>query len=255
MQERSSGYGHCDEPGEEAETRAFAVSIWSAVPVPISRGADRRCTARCSWIRQLVVFAGFAQHAEAQEYVTEENRQFDVGAARGEPRIWPLVADLLEADAFVADLPALRGTRYAVEREPQATASTRSRCISVDIFDAATGETKFRRRTGLHRAVSISRAPITTGLVFHIEPGVLPGWPGWEKLAKTLKDAVDPELIEQLERFESAAVPGRPSISKVAVRVIDDAGTTSEVVLDLELGLPSSCRAEGQVASRLDHQR
>ena len=53
------------------------------------------------------------------------------------------------------------------------------------------------------------------------------------KLAKTLKGTVDEALMEQLQGFESLPF-GVGEHKKAAVRVIDDAGTTSEVVLDLE---------------------
>ena len=49
---------------------------------------------------------------------------------------------------------------------------------------------------------------------------------------ETLKGTVDEELMEQLESFESLPFEAGEH-GKAAVRVVDDAGTTSEVVLDL----------------------
>jgi adenine-specific DNA-methyltransferase len=100
--------------------------------------------------------------------------------------------------------------------------------LGVDQLDAATGETKF---VGDEYVAAWFLDTDYDGLVFRTRQAFFPNG-GWEKLAKTLKGTVDEELMEQLERFES--IPFAPGENrKAAVRVVDDAGTTSEVVLEL----------------------
>jgi adenine-specific DNA-methyltransferase len=101
--------------------------------------------------------------------------------------------------------------------------------LGVDIFDASTGETKF---VGDEYVAAWFLDTDYDGLVFRTRQAFFPNG-GWEKLAKTLKGTIDEALMDQLERFES--IPFETGAEKkAAIRVVDDAGTTSEVVLDLD---------------------
>jgi adenine-specific DNA-methyltransferase len=173
----------------------------------------------------LVVFAGYAATAEAQQYVAKGKLgKFDVALLEANPDL--LVADLLKQTPssqtfrlFAAPdikLSANGGGEHTVE------------VLGVDIFDAASGETRF---VGEEYVAAWFLDTDYDGLVFHVDQAFFPDG-GWEKLAKTLKGSVDEELMEQLQRFESLPFKAGEH-KKTAVRVIDDAGTTSEVVLDL----------------------
>jgi len=173
----------------------------------------------------LVVFAGFAATAEAQQYVASGKvGRFQVALLEANPDL--LVADLLKQTPSSQTFRLFAAPDVKLNRKDGGQLTVE--VLGVDLFDAATGETRF---VGDEYVAAWFLDTDYDGLVFRTRQAFFPNG-GWEKLAKTLKGTVDEELMEQLERFES--IPFEPGENKkAAVRVVDDAGTTSEVVLDL----------------------
>jgi adenine-specific DNA-methyltransferase len=208
---------------EDGSERSFAVSVGPRFgPITVQQIDE---ALRDSYGYDLVVFAGYAATAEAQQYVAKGKLgRFDVALLEANPDL--LVADLLKQtpSSQTFRLFAAPDIKLNTNGDGDHTVEV----LGVDVFDAATGETRF---VGDEYVAAWFLDTDYDGLVFHVNQAFFPDG-GWEKLAKTLKGTVDPELIEQLERFESLPFRAREH-RKAAVRVIDDAGTTSEVVLDL----------------------
>lgn len=174
----------------------------------------------------LVVFAGFAADAEAQKYVAKGKLgKFNVALLEANPDL--LVGDLLKSTPSSQTFRLFSAPD--VQAKPAASGEVGVEVLGVDSFDASTGE-----------VVSRSQRDIAAwfldqdydGIVFHVNQAFFPRTGGWEALQRALKGTIDPELMEQLESFES--LPFKPGEhKKAAVRVVDDSGTTSEAVLDL----------------------
>jgi adenine-specific DNA-methyltransferase len=206
------------------EEKSFAVSIGPRFgPVTVQQ-IDAALHEAYGY--DLVVFAGFAATAEAQEYVAKGKLgKFDVALLEANPDL--LVADLLKQTPSSQTFRLFAAPDVKLNRNDDG--EHRVEVLGVDVFDAATGETRF---VGDEYVAAWFLDTDYDGLVFHVSQAFFPDG-GWVKLAKTLKGTVDPELITQLERFESLPFKAGEH-RKAAVRVIDDAGTTSEVVLDLQ---------------------
>jgi adenine-specific DNA-methyltransferase len=174
----------------------------------------------------LVVFAGFAATAEAQKYVAPGKLgKFNVGLLEVNPDL--LVGDLLKSTPSSQTFRLFAAPDIKLSKNDEAEHVVE--VLGVDIFDASTGKTRF---VGDEYIAAWFLDSDYDGLVFHVNQAFFPGG-ALEKLAKTLKGTVDEELMEQLQRFESLPFKAGEH-KKAAVRVIDDAGTTSEVVLDLD---------------------
>jgi adenine-specific DNA-methyltransferase len=208
---------------EDGAPKLFAVSIGPRFGPITVRQIDEALHDAYGY--DLVVFAGFAATAEAQQYVAGGKiGRFQVALLEANPDL--LVADLLKQtpSSQTFRLFAAPDVRLNQKDGGQLTVEV----LGVDLFDAATGETRF---VGDEYIAAWFLDTDYDGLVFRTRQAFFPNG-GWEKLAKTLKGTLDEELMEQLERFES--IPFEPGENKkAAVRVVDDAGTTSEVVLDL----------------------
>lgn len=208
---------------DDGSLRSFVVSLGPRFgPITVQQVDE---ALHDSYGYDLVAFAGFAATAEAQEYVTRGRvGKFDVALLEANPDL--LVGDLLKntTASQTFRLFAAPDIKLSVNVDGEYTVEV----LGVDIFDAATGETKF---VGDEYIAAWFLDTDYDGLVFHVNQAFFPDG-GWEKLAKTLKGTVDEELMEQLQRFESLPFKAGEH-KKAAVRVIDDAGTTSEVVLDL----------------------
>jgi adenine-specific DNA-methyltransferase len=207
---------------DDGSERAFAVSLGPRFgPVTVRQIDDALHEA---YGYDLVVFAGFAATAEAQEYVAKGKLgKFDVALLEANPDL--LVGDLLKATPSSQTFRLFAAPDVKLNRKQS---DLTVEVLGVDLFDAATGETKF---VGDEYVAAWFLDTDYDGLVFKTDQAFFPNG-GWEKLAKTLKGTVDEELMEQLERFESLPFTAGEH-GKAAVRVVDDAGTTSEVVLDL----------------------
>jgi adenine-specific DNA-methyltransferase len=173
----------------------------------------------------LVVLVGFAATAEAQQYVASGKiGRFQVALLEANPDL--LVADLLKQTPSSQTFRLFAAPDVTLNRNGDGKQTVQLR--GVDVFDAATGETKF---IGEEYVAAWFLDTDYDGLVFRTRQAFFPNR-GWERLAKTLKGTVDEELMDQFERFESIPFEAGEH-KKAAVRVVDDAGTTSEVVLGL----------------------
>ncbi len=208
---------------EDGAPKLFAVSIGPRFGPITVRQIDEALHDAYGY--DLVVFAGFAATAEAQQYVAGGKvGRFQVALLEANPDL--LVADLLKQTPSSQTFRLFAAPDVKLNRKDGGQLTVE--VLGVDLFDAATGETRF---VGDEYVAAWFLDTDYDGLVFRTRQAFFPNG-GWEKLAKTLKGTVDEELMEQLERFES--IPFEPGENKkAAVRVVDDAGTTSEVVLDL----------------------
>jgi len=175
----------------------------------------------------LVVFAGFEAHAEAQEMLARGRRgRYEVALLKANPDL--LVGDLLKhtTTSQTFRLFASPDVRVVQANGGEVTIDLQG----VDSFDALSG-----------RVSSVSREQIAAwfvdqnydGLVFHVTQAFFPKTDAWDQLQRALHGIVDPTLMEQLNSFES--LPFRPGESKrAAVRVITDDGNASETVLPLD---------------------
>jgi adenine-specific DNA-methyltransferase len=221
----NTGTLHAEGIYEDADgEKSFAVSLGPRFgPVTVQQIDEALHEA---YGYDLVVFAGFAATAEAQQYVANGKRgRFNVALLEVNPDL--LVGDLLKTtpSSQTFRLFAAPDVKLSKNGDGEHTVQV----LGVDLFDASTGATRF---VGDEYIAAWFLDTDYDGLVFHVNQAFFPDG-GWEKLAKTLKGTVDEELMEQLQSFESLPFKAGEH-RKAAVRVIDDAGTTSEVVLDLE---------------------
>ena len=176
----------------------------------------------------LVVFAGFAVTADAQEKLaTGKIGGTDVALLMANPDL--LVGDLLKntkaSQTFrlysAPDVKIFKdGSHFRVTVE------------GVDSFDAATGE-----------VISFGKSGISAwfldddydGAVFRVGQAFFPVTNGWEKLSKALRGTVDAELVEELHSWTSLPFDVGNS-GCIAVRVVSNDGNAAEVVLDLPKG-------------------
>lgn len=174
----------------------------------------------------LVVFAGFAASAEAQDYVGRGRiGRFNVAILEANPDL--LIGDLLKTT------PASQTFRLfsapEVKVKSNGSDHTCIELLGVDSFDAATGEVTSR---GQGDIAAWFLDQDYDGVVFHVNQALFPKSSSWDDLKRALKGTIDKDLMEQLASFQSLPfTPGEHR--KAAVRVIDDSGSTSEVVLDL----------------------
>jgi adenine-specific DNA-methyltransferase len=174
----------------------------------------------------LVVFAGFAATAEAVDYVKKGKLgRFEVALLEANPDL--LVGDLLKTTSTSQTFRLFAAPDVQIAEE---NGEYRVELRGVDSFDAATGEIVSR---GQKDIAAWLLDQDYDNIVFHVTQAFFPKSGGWEALQRALKGTIDPELWEQLESFES--LPFKSGEHKrAAVRVIDDSGTTSEAVLELD---------------------
>lgn len=177
----------------------------------------------------LVVFAGFAVSADAQDRL-----------AAGKVGGTQVSLMLANPDLLVGDL--LKHTKAAqtfrlysapdVRIEPDGGGGYRVSVEGVDTFDAATGE-----------VVSFGKAGIQAwfldddfdGNVFRVSQAFFPVTDAWKKLQAALRGTIDAELIKELHGWTSLPFK-RGEHPQVAVRVIAQDGNAAEVVLPLPGG-------------------
>jgi adenine-specific DNA-methyltransferase len=209
----------------DSTERRFAVSIGPRHgPVTVSQ-VDEALAESPGY--DLIVFAGFAVTAEAQEYLAP--------GKRGRIRV-----ALLEANADLLLGELLKNTKSsqtfrlfaAPEAKIHRTEDGESyvELLGMDSFDAATGEVTSRNQDEIAAWLLDQDYD---GSVFRVNQAFFTRSDAWTALGKALKDTIDEETVETMHSFTS--LPFRPGPSrKAAVRVIDDAGQTSEAILDLE---------------------
>ena len=173
----------------------------------------------------LVVFAGFAVSADAQEKLAT--------GRLGGTQVSLLVAN---PDLLVGDL--LKNTRASqtfrlysapdVKVEPDG-GGYRVSVEGVDSFDASTGEVVSYGKTGIQAWFLDDDFD---GTVFRVSQAFFPVTDAWEKLQGALRGTVDADLLEQLHGWTSLPLE-KGEHGQVAVRVIARDGNAAEVVLPL----------------------
>ena len=209
----------------DAAKRPFAVSLGPRHG-PITVGQVDEALAESPGY-DLIVFAGFAATAEAQEYLAP--------GRRGRVNVALLEAN---ADLLLGDL--LRNTRasqtFRLFAAPEAKVNKQSdgevsiELLGMDTFDAATGGVTSRNRD---EVAAWFLDHDYDGSVFHVNQAFFTRANAWEALGKALKDTIDEQVIASMHSFTSLPFQPGPS-RKAAIRVVDDAGQTSEAILDLE---------------------
>ena len=173
----------------------------------------------------LVVFAGFAVSADAQDKLGGGKiGGTDVALLLANPDL--LVGDLLKntstsqtfrlyASPDVQIAHGLDGYRVEV--------------LGLDSFDAATGATTSFGKTGIQAWFLDDDYDET---VFRVAQAFFPVTDSWEKLERALRTTVDAALLSELHGWTSLPFD-RGENGKVAVRVVAQDGNTAEIVLDL----------------------
>jgi adenine-specific DNA-methyltransferase len=175
----------------------------------------------------LVVFVGFTATAEVQEYLAPGKRG-KVEVALVEANADLLLGDLLKntSGSQTFRLFSSPDAEVKVAKDGEFTVELHG----MDSYDAASGEVTSRSRDEI-AAWFLDHD--YDGTVFHVNQAFFTGADAWDALKKALKAEIDPEALEALNGFES--LPFKPGESgRAAIRVIDDAGQTSEMVLELK---------------------
>jgi len=174
----------------------------------------------------LIVFAGFAATAEAQQYLAP-GRRGRVNVALLEANADLLLADLLKNTRASQTFRLFAAPEAKVRAAEDGTVTVE--LLGMDSFDAATGE-----------VVSRSQGDVAAwfldhdydGSVFHVNQAFFTRSDAWEALGKALAATIDEDVIESMHSFVS--LPFEPgSARKAAIRVVDDTGQTSEAIIDL----------------------
>lgn len=173
----------------------------------------------------LVVFAGFAVSADAQEKLsTGKVGGVDVALLLANPDL--LVGDLLKNTKASQTFRLYASPDVRVER---AEDGLRVSVEGVDSFDAATGEVTSFGRSGIQAWFLDDDYD---GTVFRVSQAFFPVTDGWKKLAQALRGTVDAELVQELHSWTSLPFD-EGAHGRVAVRVIANDGNAAEVVVDL----------------------
>ena len=176
----------------------------------------------------LVVFAGFAASADAQEKLgAGKIGGTDVALLLANPDL--LVGDLLKNTKASQTFRLYSAPDVKIDRDG---AQFRVTVEGVDSFDAATGEVTSFGKSGISAWFLDDNYD---GTVFRIGQAFFPVTNGWEKLSKALRGTVDAELVEELHSWTSLPFDAGES-GRIAVRVVSNDGNASEVVLDLPEG-------------------
>jgi hypothetical protein len=101
--------------------------------------------------------------------------------------------------------------------------------LGMDSFDAANGEVVSRNQDEI-AAWFLDHD--YDGSVFHVNQAFFTRSNAWAALGRALKDTIDQDIVESMHSFVSLPFEPGPT-RKAAIRVVDDAGSTSEAVIDL----------------------
>ena len=177
----------------------------------------------------MVVFAGFAVSADAQERLaTGKLGGTRVSLLLANPDL--LVGDLLKNTTASQTFRLYSAPDVILERTSE---GLRVRVKGVDTFDAATGE-----------VVSFGEAGVQAwfldddydGALFRACQAFFPVTEAWKKLQHALRGTIDAALLGEMHGWRS--LPFEPGDHRrVAVRVIAQDGNAAEVVLAVEGGL------------------
>lgn len=173
----------------------------------------------------LVVFAGFAVSADAQEKLGGGKiGGTDVALLLANPDL--LVGDLLKNTKASQTFRLYSAPDVKIDKDGS---QFRVTVEGVDSFDAATGEVTSFGKSGISAWFLDDDYD---GTVFRVSQAFFPVTNGWEKLSKALRGTVDAELVEELHSWTSLPFDAGDS-GRIAVRVVSNDGNASEVVLDL----------------------
>lgn len=173
----------------------------------------------------LVVFAGFAVAADAQDRLgTGRVGGTDVALLLANPDL--LVGDLLKNTISSQTFRLYASPDVDVVYED---GSVRVIVNGVDAFDAATGDVTSYGKAGV-QAWFLDED--YDGMVFRVSQAFFPVSDGWKKIQQTLRGTVDHELIEQLHGWESLPFDVGEH-RRVAVRVVAQDGNAAELVRDV----------------------
>jgi adenine-specific DNA-methyltransferase len=173
----------------------------------------------------LVVFAGFAVSADAQERLaTGKVGGTQVSLLLANPDL--LVGDLLKHTKTSQTFRLYSAPDVKIEHDD---AGFRVTVDGVDTFDAGTGE-----------VISYGKAGVQAwfldddfdGNVFRVSQAFFPVTDAWKKLQVALRGTVDADLLDQLHEWTSLPFEAGDE-GKIAVRVIAQDGNAAEVVLTL----------------------
>ena len=175
----------------------------------------------------LIVFAGFAATAEAQQYLAP-GRRGRINVA------------LLEANADLLLGGLLKNTKASQTFRLFAAPEARVRdgtdgtvwieLLGMDSFDAATGEVVSRNQDEI-AAWFLDHD--YDGSVFHVNQAFFTRSNPWQALGKALNETIDQDVVESMHSFVSLPFEPGPT-RKAALRAVDDAGQTSEAIIDLD---------------------
>ncbi len=175
----------------------------------------------------LIVFAGFAVTAEAQQYLAPGKRG-RINVALLEANADLLLAGLLKNTKASQTFRLFAAPEAKVHRKAGGEISIE--LLGMDSFDAATGEVTSRSQDEI-AAWFLDHD--YDGSVFHVNQAFFTRSDAWEALGKTLRSIIDEEVVDSMHSFTSLPFKPGPS-KKAAMRVVDDAGQTSEAILELE---------------------
>lgn len=177
----------------------------------------------------LVVFAGFAVDAEAQERLaTGKVGGTDVALLLANPDL--LVGDLLKNTSTSQTFRLYASPDIRVESKADGILV---HVEGLDSFDAVTGEITSFGRTGIQAWFLDDDYD---GAVFQVAQAFFPVTDGWDKLRQALRGTVDADLVAELHGWTSLPFEAGEH-RRVAVRVIANDGNAAEVIRELSDGL------------------
>ncbi|MFI7209471.1 site-specific DNA-methyltransferase [Micromonospora aurantiaca (nom. illeg.)] len=173
----------------------------------------------------MVVFAGFAVSADAQERLaTGKVGGTQVSLLLANPDL--LVGDLLKNTKASQTFRLYSAPDVKIE---QGKDGYRVMVEGVDTFDAATGEVVSHGRTGVQAWFLDDDYD---GTVFRVAQAFFPVTEAWKKLQAALRGTVDADLLAELHGWTSLPFNAGEHY-RVAVRVIAQDGNAAEVLLPL----------------------
>ena len=173
----------------------------------------------------LVVFAGFAVSADAQDKLG--------GGKIGGTNVALLLAnpDLLVGD-LLKNTSSSQTFRLYASPDAQVTGAEdgyRVEVLGLDSFDAATGATTSFGKSGIQAWFLDDDYD---GTVFRVAQAFFPVTDAWDKLERALRSTVDAALLTELHGWTSLPFDAGDN-RKVAVRVVANDGNAAELILDL----------------------
>lgn len=173
----------------------------------------------------LVVFAGFAVSADAQEKVgTGKIGGTDVALLLANPDL--LVGDLLKNTKASQTFRLYAAPDVKVTRDPE---GFRAEVLGVDSFDAMTGDVTSFGKSGIQAWFLDDNYD---GNVFRVSQAFFPVSDSWDKLSRALRGTVDEDLVQELHSWRSLPFD-EGDHKRIAVRVIANDGNASEVIVSL----------------------